>query len=469
MTKSLWTSIELEKNLKAKASARFTATGVCIDSRAVAPGELFVALAGPTHNGHAFVADAFAKGAAAAIVHTQDDFPGPTIRIADTLKALTAIGAAGRMRAQNTRVIGVTGSVGKTGTKEMLGAILAAQAPTHVSQGSHNNHWGVPLTLARMPKDTVFAVQEMGINHAGELAELTKIARPDVAVITTVGPAHLEYFGDISAIVAAKCEIFEGLKKGGTAVLLADHPFYGIMETAAIRVGADNVITFGVAEGSDLRLISARVIAMRTEVEAQIGGSEVTYSLPFVGKHWAMNSLAALGAALAAGANLLQAIGTLEGIVVPEGRGALAEIPIQDGAFILIDESYNANPQSMTAAIEALAAVANVRQVYGTGRALAVLGDMRELGPTAQALHAAIADTLKSKEIDRLFTCGPLMACAYRAVPKAMRATHAETSDALIAALIAEIQPGDIVMIKGSHGMRMDRIVAALKLSTTKA
>lgn len=469
MAKPLWTSAELEQALGAKASAAFAATGVSIDSRSVAPGDLFVALAGPAHDGHAFVADAFAKGATGAIVHADGDFSGPVVRVADTLAALSAIGAAGRARAKKTCVVGVTGSVGKTGTKEMLGAILSAQGATHVSQGSHNNHWGVPLTLSRLPRDARFAVQEMGMNHAGELSALTRIARPDVAVITTVGPAHLEYFGTLEAIVAAKCEIFEGLGKGGTAVLNADHPFFGSMETAAIRVGANNVITFGTAEDADLRLIDARVIALRTEVEASIGGKEISYSLPFVGRHWAMNSLAALGAAAGAGADLFQAVETLESIVVPEGRGAITEFPMDGDSLVLIDESYNANPQSMTAAIEALAAVARVRQVYNTGRAIAVLGDMRELGPTEKALHAAIADILKSNEIDRLFACGPLMAEAFAAAPEKMRAARFETSDAAIDALLADIRPGDVVMVKGSHGMRMDRIVAALKSTVTKA
>ncbi len=469
MTKPLWTSADLEKALSAKASAPFAATGVSIDSRAVAPGDLFVALAGPAHDGHAFVADAFAKGAAAAIVHADGDFPGPTIRVADTLAALSALGAAGRARAKKTAVIGVTGSVGKTGTKEMLGTILAAQGATHISLGSHNNHWGVPLTLSRLPQDARFAVQEMGMNHAGELAALTRIARPDVAVITTVGPAHLEYFGTLEAIVEAKCEIFEGLSEKGTAVLNADHPFYGTMETAAIRAGAGNVITFGKAADADLRLIEARVIAMRTEVEAAIGGQEISYSLPFVGGHWAMNSLAALGAAAGAGADLFQAVEALEALTVPEGRGAVSEIPMDGGEFVLIDESYNANPQSMTAAIEALAAVARVRQIYNTGRAIAVLGDMRELGRTEKALHAEIAKTLKTNEIDRLFACGPLMAEAFAAAPIKMQAAKTETSDAAIAALIAEIRPGDVVMVKGSHGMRMDRIVAALKSTVSKA
>jgi UDP-N-acetylmuramoyl-tripeptide--D-alanyl-D-alanine ligase len=468
MNKPLWTSAELESALAAKASAAFAATGVSIDSRNVVPGDLFVALAGPSHDGHAFVADAFAKGATGAIVHAAGDFPGPVIRVPDTLAALSALGTAGRARTEAT-VIGITGSVGKTGTKEMLGAILAAQGATHVSLGSHNNHWGVPLTLSRLPAAARFAVQEMGMNHKGELSALTRIARPDVAVITTVGPAHLEYFGTLDAIVEAKCEIFEGLTKSGTAVLNADHPFYGVMETAAIRAGAGNVITFGMAEDADLRLIGARVIALRTEVTAAIGGQEITYSLPFVGAHWAMNSLAALGAAAGAGADLFRALETLESIAVPEGRGAITEIPMDGDTLVLIDESYNANPQSMTAAIEALAAVARVRQIYNTGRAIAVLGDMRELGPTEKALHAALAETLKSNEIDLLFACGPLMAEAFAAVPAKMRGAAFSTSDAAIDALKAEIRPGDVVMIKGSHGMRMDRIVAALKPNVGKA
>jgi len=463
----LWTSAELEKLLQAKATGRFVAEGVSIDSRAVEAGDLFVALAGPSHDGHDFVAKAFENGAAAALVHKAGSYPGPVIVVADTQAALTALGAAGRTRAARTKVIGVTGSVGKTGTKEMLGAILSAQGSTHISLGSHNNHWGVPLTLARLPRDSVYAVQEMGMNHAGELAALTQIARPEVAVITTVGPAHLEHFSDLGAIVAAKCEIFEGLSQGGTAVLPADHAYFGTMEAAAKQAGAANIITFGSAEGADLRLISAKVVAMQTVVEAEIGGGAVDYTLPFIGGHWAMNSLAALGAAIAVGADASRAIETLEAIRVPDGRGAITEVAKDDGAFILIDESYNANPQSLEAAIDALSAVATMRQIYGTGRAIAVLGDMFELGPTSRALHAAVATQLTTKEIDRLFTCGDLMACAYEAAPEAMRAAHADDAEALIAALDAEIRPGDVVMIKGSHGMRMDRIVRALKSPAT--
>ena len=463
MTAPLWTSAELEKALKAKATARFEANGVSIDSRSVADGDLFVALAGPSHDGHAFVADAFARGAAAALVHKDGDYPGPVVKVEDTLSGLTALGAAGRARAARTKVVGVTGSVGKTGTKEMLGAILAAQGSTHISQGSHNNHWGVPLTLARLPRDSVYAVQEMGMNHAGELADLTAIARPDVAVITTVGPAHLEHFGDIANIVAAKCEIFEGLNGGGSAVLPADHAYFGTMEAAAKAAGAANVITFGASAGADLRLTAARVVALETRVEAEIGGQAVEFSLPFIGRHWAMNSLAALGAAIAAGADPAQAIETLSAIRVPEGRGAIAEIEIDGGAFVLLDESYNANPQSLEAAVDALAAIANVRQMYGTGRAIAVLGDMFELGPTARALHQQVALQLKAREIDRLFACGELMRCAFEAAPEPMRAAFADDAASLVDPLRAEIRPGDIVMIKGSHGMRMDRIVAALK------
>lgn len=459
----LWTSAELEKLLQAKATGRFVADGVSIDSRAVKPGDLFVALAGPSHDGHDFVAKAFENGAAAALVHKAGAYPGPAIVVADTLAALSRLGAAGRARAKLTHVIGVTGSVGKTGTKEMLGAILQAQGTTHVSQGSHNNHWGVPLTLSRLPRDSVYAVQEMGMNHAGELAALTRIAQPEVAIITTVGPAHLEHFPDLAAIVAAKCEIFEGLAPGGTAVLPADHAYFGTMEAAAKRAGASNIMTFGSAPGADLRLVSARVVAMQTLVEAEIGGGAVEYTLPFIGLHWAMNSLAALGAAIAVGADASRAIETLEAIRVPDGRGAITEVAIDGGAFVLIDESYNANPQSLEAAIDALSAVAVMRQVYGTGRAIAVLGDMFELGPTSRALHASVANQLKTKDIDRLFTCGALMECAFLAAPEAMRAAHADDAAALIAPLGAEIRPGDVVMVKGSHGMRMDRVVAALK------
>jgi len=467
MNTPLWSSTDLETLLNGKASADFEVSGVSIDSRSITKGDLFIALAGPTHDGHNHTTEAFINGAAAILVHKDGIYDGPVLRVSDTMKALEALGCAGRDRAKNTKVIGITGSVGKTGTKDMLGEILAAQDSVHISQGSHNNHWGVPLTLSRLPKDTTYAVQEMGMNHAGELAVLTSFAKPDVAVITTVGPAHLEFFEDIKAIVDAKCEVFKGLTPNGTAVLNRDHAYFGTMEKAAKTAGAGNIITFGTDEAADLRLISAKVIALCTEIEAQIGGQDIHYKLPFIGTHWAMNSLAALGAAIAAGADPVLALETLENITVPAGRGAITEVPIDGGEFILIDESYNANPQSLDAAIDALAAVANMRQIYNTGRAIAVLGDMLELGATSKALHVNVAETLSAKSVDLLLTCGEDMGLAHEAAPKHMQAGRATTAPDLIPILTKTIKPGDVVMIKGSNSMHMNKIVAALKDPTT--
>jgi len=463
MTHKLWSSTELETATGGKASSAFEVSGVSIDSRTVAEGDLFIAIAGPTHDGHAFTAEAFARGAAAVMVHKDGEHAGPVLKVSDTMKALEAIGRAGRDRATKTKVIGVTGSVGKTGTKDMLGHILADQDSTHVSQGSHNNHWGVPLTLSRLPQDTVYAVQEMGMNHAGELSVLSSFTKPDVAVITTVGPAHLEFFDDIEAIVNAKCEIFKSLKKGGTAVLNSDHAYFGTMEKAAKAAGADNIITFGTDESADLRLISARVIADHTEIEAQIGGQEISFSLPFIGEHWAMNALAALGATIAVKADPVQALCAMEKIKVPAGRGEISRIATPEGDMMLIDESYNANPQSMEAAINSLAAVSYIRQVYGSGRAIAVIGDMFELGATTKALHQGLADTLINKSVDKVFACGELMSLCYDVLPQNMQGAKADDAQALLPKLIEHLQPGDVIMIKGSNGMRMSKIVDALK------
>jgi UDP-N-acetylmuramoyl-tripeptide--D-alanyl-D-alanine ligase len=463
MTKPLWTSSELETVLNGTASAEFSASGISIDSRTVQEGDLFIAIAGPTHDGHSFTAEAFARGAAAAVIHKAGDHNGPTLKVTDTMKALEALGAAARNRAIRTKLIGVTGSVGKTGTKDMLGQILSDQDATHVSLASHNNHWGVPLTLARMPQDTVYAVQEMGMNHAGELSVLTSFAKPNVAVITTVGPAHLEFFDNIEAIVDAKCEIFQGLQPNGTAVLNCDHPYFGTMEKAAKAAGASNIITFGKNESADLRLISARVIAQRTEIIAHIGGQEITYSLPYIGEHWAMNSLAALGATIAVGADPIQALCTMKDIVVPAGRGAITDVQTAQGDFVLIDESYNANPQSLEAALDALASVAAMRQMYGTGRAVAVLGDMFELGQTTRAIHLGVADMIHGRAIDQFFACGDLMGLAHDALPPALQGGKADDALSLIPILAANIRPGDVVMVKGSNGMRLSKVVDALK------
>ena len=457
----LWTSAEMAAATGGRIGADVAVTGVSIDTRTLAPGDLFVALEGENRDGHAFVADALARGAAAAMVAR---VPGgvaadaPLLLVEDTLDGLRALGRAARARIDGT-VIGVTGSVGKTSTKETLAAAFAAQGATHAAQASYNNHWGVPLTLARMPRETRFAVIEMGMNHAGEIAPLSRLARPHVAVITTVAPVHLENFADVSGIADAKAEIIDGLEPGGTLLLNADNAWTPRIRDKAQAAGVRHVLTFGEAGDADIR---AERIALKPEascIAATVCGTPVTYKLGAPGRHLALNSLAVLGAVHAAGGDLARAALALAGVRPASGRGERIEIALPGGAALLIDESYNANPTSVGAALDLLAQA----PVGDRGRRIAILGDMLELGPEAEALHAGLAEAVERAGIDRVHCAGPLMRALHDALPARVRGQWAETSADLAAGGAADLRPGDVVMVKGSLGSRMARVVEALR------
>ncbi|MFT8246264.1 UDP-N-acetylmuramoyl-tripeptide--D-alanyl-D-alanine ligase [Roseomonas sp. BN140053] len=453
-TAPLWTAAALRAATEGTLPDGVSVSGVALDSRAVRPGELFVALR-DARDGHDFVADALGRGAAAAMV--DHDPPGvavdaPLLRVADTLAGLTALGATGRARS-GARVVAVTGSVGKTTTKEMLRHGLSAIGPTHAATASHNNHWGVPLTLARLPAGAVFAVIEAGMNHRGEIAPLSRLARPHVAVITTVAPAHLGLLGSEAEIAEEKADIMAGLLPGGTAVLPADGPHAARLAERAAESGV-RLVSFGTAEGAAARLLDWRGDAVSSVAEVSLHGERLSLRLPLPGRHMAANALAALAAAAALGADPARVAAALESFSAGAGRGARQCIPVRGGEVLLLDESYNASTASVRAALAVLAAQ--------PGRRIAVLGDMLELGEHGPALHESLA-TDAAAAADVVYGCGPLTLGLMAALPPEKRGAHAPDSAALAPLVAAAVRAGDAVMIKGSLGSRMAVVVAALK------
>ncbi|WP_022728374.1 UDP-N-acetylmuramoylalanyl-D-glutamyl-2,6-diaminopimelate--D-alanyl-D-alanine ligase [Fodinicurvata sediminis] len=458
---SLWTAEAVRDAVNGQGEGDWSASGVSIDTRSLEPGDLFVALSGPNFDAHDFVAEAFSRGAAAAIVSRPLPAEGPLVVVDDTLQALTALGAAGRARA-SAKIVAVTGSSGKTSTKEMLIAALSAQGKTHGSAASHNNHWGVPLSLARLPQDAAYGVFEVGMNHSGEIRPLSRLIRPQVAVITNIGMAHLEHLGSQDAIAAAKAEIFEGLGTDGTAVLPRDSEYWDFLTKAARKAGVETIRSFGTDEAADLRLLDWAASERGGEVHVALEGREMTYHLGLPGRHQAMNSLAVLSAAQALGAEIDLAARAFDQLQAMPGRGARQEVRMPEGgSFTLLDECYNANPLSMAAALGVLGAT----QPATGGRRIAVLGDMLELGSDSQRFHEELAENVTANSIDLVFLAGPMMSHLAHRLPEGKLACNAETSADLPGPLLQELRPGDVVLVKGSLGSRMRVIVEALTAS----
>ena len=442
--------------------------GISIDSRTLAPGDAFFAIQGDHRDGHDFVAAALASkaGLAVAAADRRSELPQdvPLLVVPDVLAALRALAAAARARLQG-KVIGVTGSVGKTGTKEALRLALSQDGETHASAASYNNHWGVPLSLARCPASARYAVLEMGMNHAGEIVPLSRLARPHVAIITTVAPVHLEFFGSLAKIADAKAEIFLGLEAGGAAVINRDNSQFARLKRRAKEAGVARIVSFGEHEQADARLIKCALHPGCSAVQADILGTELTYKIGAPGRHLVHNSLAVLAAAVLVGADLALAALALADFKPASGRGAAFEIDLPGGPATVIDESYNANPASMAAAL----ALLGQRPVGARGRRIAVLGDMLELGPRGRALHRGLLAPVDANAIDLVFCCGPLMRALWRALPASRRGGYAEDSAALEPQVLSAVGAGDVVMVKGSLGSRMAPVVKALqKLSVRR-
>ncbi len=460
MKNTLWHGEDVVLCTRGDGATDWVASGVSIDSRTVQAGDLFVALKGPAHDAHNHVAAALKAGAVAAIVsHLPPHLPpnARLVRVSDTFIALQDLGRRARARAQG-KILAVTGSVGKTGSKEQLRHMLAACGTVAASQGSFNNHWGVPLSLALLPEQADYGVFELGMNHAGEMKDLSRQVQPHVALITNIEAVHLEFFAIVAAIAEAKAEIFLGMNAAGTAVLNRDNPHYARLLGHARTQGIQNILSFGTTAGADAQLLDYQAEAEGSVVRAQFFGKPLNFRIGAAGLHYAMNALGTLLTSQAAGADLTTCAATLASFAPPSGRGARQTLPLPQGGHVtIIDESYNASPVATRAAILTLG------QTATSGRRIAVLGDMRELGATAPQLHAELATPLTEAKIDLLFCCGHIIEGLYAAVPAAMRGHYAPDSRSLAPKVVAQLRDGDIVLVKGSKSVHMEYVIIALK------
>ena len=463
MTEPLWTFADFlaASDGRLVGLSKRDVTGISIDTRTLKPGDAFFAIKGDTHDGHAFVSDALARGASVAVVG-EGTLAGAgsidrLVVTSDVMEALRNVARAARARSE-ARIVGVTGSVGKTGTKEALRLALGESGPVHASIASFNNHWGVPLSLARLPKSATFGVFEIGMSAPGEITPLTAMVRPNVAIVTTIAPSHMAFFPDLDAVARAKAEIFTGVTPGGSVVLNRDIPQYELLARMAAEVGIANIVGFGLTEGAEARALSVSLGPDGSEVTAEILGTPVSYHIGAPGQHLVMNSLAVLATAVLTGADLRAAAAALARFVPPGGRGRRVTLGFAEGTALLIDEAYNANPTSMAAALDVL----RLAPVGPGGRRIAVLGDMRELGPDSPAMHAGLVPLITAAGVEQVFLVGPEMRALADALPAELLAGHADAATELEPAIRAALRPGDVVMVKASNGTRLGAVVAAL-------
>jgi UDP-N-acetylmuramoyl-tripeptide--D-alanyl-D-alanine ligase len=460
----LWSVEAMRAAMRAAAAGPLppAVPGMSIDTRTITPGEAFFAIKGDNRDGHDFVQAALEARAGLAVVAAgrRDDFPqnAPLLIVPDVLEGLRDLACAARARTR-AKIVAVTGSVGKTGTKEALRLALDRSGETHASVASYNNHWGVPLSLARCPESARYAVFEIGMNHAGEIEPLTRLVRPQVAIITAIEPVHLEFFGSLEAIADAKAEIFLGVERGGAAVINRDSPQFARLEGSARNAGVERIVSFGEHAGAEAKLIKCSLQPDISTVQARIFGTDTTYKLGAPGRHLVINSLAVLATAVLVGADLALAALALAELRPASGRGSRFTLHMPRGTALLIDESYNANPASMRAAL----ALLGQAKAGPLGRRIAVLGDMLELGPRGADLHRELAVAVLAHGVDLVFCCGPLMRALWEALPSSRKGGYAETSAELESQVVAAVQPGDAVMVKGSLGSRMAPIVKALQ------
>ncbi len=464
MTDYLWTSADAAAATGGKNSGGWLATGISIDTRSLAPGDLFVALA-DQRDGHDFVPAAFAAGAAAAMVSRDiESAGGPVLRVESVLPALEALGIAARARCDAVRVA-VTGSVGKTSVKEMLARIFAAHGPAHWSAKSFNNHWGVPLTLARMPQETARAVFEIGMSTPGEIAPRSRMVRPHCAIVTKIAGVHLQGLGTIEAIAEEKAGIFAGLEAGGVAVLPGDDRFRSLLASRAAAAASDvECLAFGLADGCDARVLSVTADGHDTLARIDVTGTPVSLRLRAGGAHWAVNAAAALLAGVAiARLSAEECAGALDGFAPPSGRGQVERLGLPGGGtFTLVDDSYNANPASMAAALEALAA-------RPASRRLVALGAMGELGPASREMHAGLAPPVAASGAEMAFLSGDDMAALAEALPGTIRHHHAARASSLAGVIRDCLRDGDTLLIKGSNASGMVQLAEELRQWSTAA
>jgi UDP-N-acetylmuramoyl-tripeptide--D-alanyl-D-alanine ligase len=446
---NLWTHTEAEAATLGQASQAFNVGGLSIDTRTIKEGDLFVALKGDNRDGHDFVRAAFdAKAGAALVTHTPDGVTGPLLTVGHTQRGLEDLARAARARS-NAKILAVTGSAGKTTTKEILAVACNALGRTHASAASYNNHWGVPLSLASLPRDAEFGIFEIGMNHFGEIRNLVSFVRPHVALITTIAPAHLEFFGNCDSIADAKSEIFEGLLPGGAALIPADSPYAERLKARARQAQVSDIIGFGIT--GEAKLLSFTPDGDGMRVKADILGRAVDCFVGAPGAHIAQNVVGALTAVALLDGDVLNAAAALKNFTALKGRGARFEA----NGIAVIDESYNANPASMAAALALLG--------NASGRKIAVLGDMLEMGEGGIAHHAGLVQPIAANNVDLVFASGAQMKALWETLPAKARGAYAETSAALLPQLLAALKPGDTVLVKGSNGARMSVIIEALK------
>src|SRR5215813_1262739 len=459
---ALWTLDALSTAMRAERSGALPTevSGIAIDSRTLAKGDAFFAIQGQNSDGHDFVDNALKAKAGLAVVASGQRarfIDAPLLVVPDVLEALRELARAARLR-MHAKIIAVTGSVGKTGTKEALRLALSANGETHSSVFSYNNHWGVPLSLARCPANAKYAVFEIGMNHVGEITSLTKLVLPRVAIITGIEPVHLEYFGSLEEIADAKAEIFAGVEMGGAVILNRDNAQYARLAASARAAHIARIVSFGEHEEADARLLRLSLHADCSTVEARILGQVVTYKLGAPGRHLVLNSLAVLAAVFLVGADLALSALALNNLKPASGRGARIVLTVPGGHALLIDESYNANPASMRAAL----ALLGQATIGRSGRRIAVLGDMLELGTAAADLHRGLLEPILAHDVDLVFCAGPLMKALWDALPSERRGGYAESAATLEPQIIGTIADGDAVMVKGSLGSKMGPIVKAL-------
>jgi len=457
-----WGTHEVVKAVGGKCPGQWMATSVSIDTRTMETGALYIAIKGEKMDGHAFVADAIAKGAVAAIVSQPIDGVGAEhlVIVKDTEVALQDLGIAARARS-SAQFVGVTGSVGKTGCKEMLAAALSSNGKTFATKGNLNNHLGVPLSLVNMPLDTQYAVIEMGMNHPGEIARLSHWAKPDVSIITTVDAVHIEFFDSVEGIADEKATIFDGMGGKGVAILNADNPHYERLSAYGVKKELDRIISFGSAQSALSRMLSYQIEDMHSIVEATVAGTHISYRIGTIGKHWALMSVAVLSAIDALKADLAKAAASLAAFTEPKGRGQIKKLAVKGGHLRLIDDSYNASPVSMKGAIEK---VVELKQASKEPvRTVVILGDMLELGERSKDLHVGLVPTLVNNQIDLVFAAGAFMHHLYEALPESMRGAYSENSRELAPKVVSALQGRDLVLVKGSRGSRMDIVVDAVE------